>query len=55
MTDQAALDAIAHVLSDPEWDSGMLEDIAEYVRATGRSTETRYDRHGDPIDTWDRH
>ncbi|MDQ6796452.1 MAG: hypothetical protein M3011_00265, partial [Actinomycetota bacterium] len=48
MTDTAALDAIAHMLSDPDWGAGMLEDIAELVNRTGRSTE------GDEP-TWDRH
>lgn len=37
-TDDAdTLDAIAHMLRDPEWGVGMLEDIAELVRDTGRS------------------
>jgi hypothetical protein len=35
--DAAALDAIAHMLRDPEWGVGMLEDIAELVADTGRS------------------
>jgi hypothetical protein len=45
----AALDRIATMLQDPEWGSGMLEDIAEEVQRTGRSL----DGDGDP--TWDRH
>jgi len=48
MTDGAALDAIAHMLSDPDWGVGMLEDIEELVNRTGRGTE------GDEP-TWDRH
>ena len=38
ITDAEALDAIAHMLRDPEWGMGMLEDIDQWVTATGRST-----------------
>jgi hypothetical protein len=48
-TDGAALDAIAHILRDPEWGVGMLEDIVEIVARTGRDIE------GDGTSTWDRH
>jgi hypothetical protein len=47
--DARALDAIAHLLRDPEWSAGMLEDIAEIVVATGRDIE------GDGAPTWERH
>ena len=33
--DADALDAIAHMLRDPEWGVGMLEDIEQWVSATG--------------------
>lgn len=50
MPDSEALDAIARMLQDPEWGSGMLEDVAEITAATGRDVE------GDgETDTWDRH
>lgn len=49
-TDAKALDAIARILRDPEWGVGMLEDIADLVRETGRDVE------GDHVTpTWDRH
>jgi hypothetical protein len=47
--DGRALDAIAHMLRDPDWGAGMLEDIAELVTGTGRSTT------GTDEPTWDRH
>ncbi len=47
--DRAGLDSIADMLRDPEWGSGMLEDIAQIVQNTGRDTE------GDGTPTWDRH
>ena len=34
--DGRALDEINEILSAPEWSVGMLEDICEIVRATGR-------------------
>jgi hypothetical protein len=49
--DKTALDAIQHMLRDPEWGVGMLEDIADLVRATGRDVENL---PGD-VPTWDRH
>ena len=43
ISDAEALDSIAHMLEDPEWGVGMLEDIDQWVTATGRSTaETCY-------------
>jgi hypothetical protein len=53
--DSKALDSIQHLLQDPEWAAGMLEDIAELVNATGRSTENVYDDEGDEVATWGRH
>ena len=47
--DAATLDRIAQMLQDPEWGSGMLEDIADLVGRTGR------DMTGDGGPTWDRH
>lgn len=41
--DARALDNIAEILRDPEWAPGMLEDIAERVRATGRDTSNVYE------------
>jgi len=35
-SDTAALDEIAKFLSGQEWDESFLEDVAEFVRATGR-------------------
>jgi hypothetical protein len=49
--DAEALDAIQHMLRDPQWGVAMLEDIAAQVRETGRSTENL---PGDEP-TWDRH
>lgn len=46
-----ALDAIAEMLRDPQWGVGMLEDIAELVERTGRTT-ANYD---DERSTWGRH
>jgi hypothetical protein len=37
--DRHTLDAIAHMLRDPEWGVGMLEDIADLVSRTGRSIQ----------------
>jgi hypothetical protein len=58
MTDDAALDLIAHWLRDPDWGVGMLEDIAEVVATTGRTVAPITD----PADsdspgraTWPRH
>jgi hypothetical protein len=51
MGDTDALDAIAHLLRDPKWAFGMLEDIATFVVATGRSVQNLPD---DPS-TWIRH
>jgi hypothetical protein len=45
--DGQALDAINEILSAPEWASGMLEDINELVRGTGRAEV--------PGAIWDRH
>lgn len=49
--DAAALDRIQHMLRDPEWGVGMLEDIAEIVTGTGREVKNL---PGDPP-TWGRH
>lgn len=49
MKDKAALDLIQHMLEDPDWGVGMLEDIAELVESTGR------DCKGNGKSTWDRH
>ena len=49
--DRGALEAIAEMLRDPEWAVGMLEDIAEHIRATGRSV----DNYPDGRSTWIRH
>ena len=58
MTDDAALDLIAHWLRDPEWGVGMLEDIAEVVASTGRDLAAITDP-ADPTSpgrsTWPRH
>lgn len=54
-----ALEEIAYMLCDPEWGVGMLEDIAEIVRAAGYSVENIPDPRpgfeGQFLDTWDRH
>lgn len=50
-TDADALDVIAHILRDPEWSSGMLEDIAEAVVATGRNLDALPGNES----TWIRH
>lgn len=49
--DRAALDAITEMLRDPEWGVGMLEDIADLVRETGRSIAD----YPDGRSTWGRH
>jgi len=49
--DRAAIDEVAEMLRDPEWGVGMLEDIADIVRRTGRSVEN----YPDNRPTWDRH
>ncbi len=49
MKDATALDQIAEMLRDPEWGTGMLEDICLIVEATGRNCD------GDGTSTWDRH
>jgi hypothetical protein len=51
MPDPAALDRIAEMLRDPFWSAGMLEDIADLIRQTGRAT----DNYPDHRPTWDRH
>ncbi len=48
--DRNALDAIAYMLADSEWGVGMLEDIADLVRTTGRSIA-----NPTGVSTWDRH
>jgi len=40
------LDNLAVMFQDPEWGSGMLEDVAEQVGSTGRPLDT-YDDDGD--------
>ena len=37
--DATALDAIAHILRDPDWGVGILEDVAAIVHDTGRSLD----------------
>jgi hypothetical protein len=51
LPDHAALDLIQEWLRDPEWGVGMLEDIAETVVRTGRSTAS----YPDDRPTWGRH
>ncbi len=51
LTDAQALDAIAHILRDPDWGVGMLEDFAELVQRAGRDTANL---PGDEP-TWGRH
>jgi hypothetical protein len=53
-----ALDQVAYMLCDPQWGAGMLEDIADLVRATGRSVENipdPDDPESEGISTWARH
>lgn len=54
-TDAGALNRIQRILRDPEWGSGMLEDIGEIIVATGRSIDDLLDEEGEPISTWGRH
>lgn len=49
--DAAALDRIAEILRDPQWGTGMLEDIAEIVSSAGRITEN----YPGNRPTWGRH
>jgi hypothetical protein len=49
--DTEALDQVALILCDQAWGVGMLEDIAELVRATRR----RVADHPDRRPTWQRH
>lgn len=49
--DTAAIEVIAEWLRDPEWGAGMLEDIADTIRRTGRSVEDYPDGRA----TWPRH
>jgi len=51
LTDAQALDEIAHILRDPDWGVGMLEDFAELVQRAGRDTANL---PGDEP-TWGRH
>lgn len=51
LPDKLALDDIAEMLRDPDWGSGMLEDIADLVRRTGRTVEN----YPDDRATWERH
>ena len=46
-----ALGKIAHMLGDPRWGAGMLEDIAEIVRNAGHEISD----DPDGPSTWDRH
>ena len=50
LKDNNALNQIANMLRDPDWGVGMLEDIAELVKRTGRSLD-----NPDDTPTWDRH
>jgi hypothetical protein len=44
-TDGGALDLIAELLSGQEWDAATLDDVAELVRATGRTVaDVSYER-----------
>ena len=58
LADTAALNAIQWMLRDPDWGVGMLEDIAELVRRTGRDVANLPDPD-DPaaegLATWARH
>jgi hypothetical protein len=49
--DGDALDRIQEMLRDPQWGVGMLEDIAEIVTGTGRTTKN----YPDERPTWGRH
>lgn len=49
--DARALDDVAEMLRDPDWNSAMLEDIADIVRRTGRSVAN----YPDDRPTWARH
>lgn len=49
--DSTALKQIQEMLRDPDWGSGMLEDIAEIVEQTGRTTKN----YPDERSTWGRH
>jgi len=51
ISDEAALNYIAHMLRDPDWGVGMLEDIAELIERTGRTVDNL---PGDEP-TWERH
>jgi hypothetical protein len=51
LEDSAALARIAEMLRDPEWGVGMLEDIADAIRQTGRTIED----YPDGRSTWGRH
>lgn len=51
ISDAQALDAIQHILRDPEWDVAMLEDISDLIEATGRDL----DDNPDGVATWSRH
>lgn len=51
LSDTAAIAIIAEWLRDPEWGVGMLEDIADAVRSTGRPVEDYPDGRA----TWPRH
>ena len=57
-TDQRVLNAVAWMLCDPEWGAGMLEDIADLVRQTGRSVDNipdPDDPESEGLATWERH
>lgn len=51
VTDDVALNRIQEMLRDPEWGTGMLEDIADIIRATDRAV----DDYPDQRPTWGRH
>lgn len=51
VSDTEAIELIAELLRDPEWGTGMLEDIADIIRDTGRSVEN----YPDNRPTWGRH
>jgi hypothetical protein len=50
LTDAAGLDAIQHMLCDPDWGVGMLEDIAAIIIRTGRGLANPSNQP-----TWARH